>query len=229
MYTPKWPPAVVDGMGTLQLVGAAVFALATLSFGIRAARDDLPRSGGTAAVVALLGAGAYIGMDAGMAELQYGLWLAALLAIGFQLWWLSTANVAWLAASAGPLGLAAVVAAVAGLAGAPPAVGAPAAGTATPEVLPTAVAAALLVVGLAVVFTRLSSAAGRLSGDVAAHFSVLRNVAALVVVAFASLWLAIALEFVGGDPLPLAYLVIELVAVVAFNGLLLRDPALLRG
>lgn len=233
MYTPKWPPAVVPIMSTLQLVGAAAFALAALGFGVRAVRDGLVRYGGTATVVAVVAAGSYVGLDAGVGELRYLVWLAALLGLALQLWWLSTAELPWLAGSAVPFALGVGAAYVAGVAGAPPTdgppAGTPAADAATPELVPTAVAAALLVVGLAVVFTRLSGAAGRLSGDVAAHFSVLRNVAALAVLAYAAVWLLVAVEVVGGDALSPAYLVVDLVAVAGFNGLLLRDPSLLRG
>lgn len=214
----------------LQLVGAAVFALAALGFGVRAVRDRLPRFGGVAAVAGLVTAGSYVGMDAGVGDLQYVVWLAALVAMALQLWWLAATDLPWLVGSAGPWAVGVGVAVVAGLAGAPP-VGGPPAGTpapaATPALLPTAAAAALLVVGLAVVFTRLSDAAGRRRGGVAAHFSVLRNVATLAVLAYAAVWVLVALEVVGGDTLSGAYLVVDGVAVVAFNGLLLRDPALL--
>lgn len=233
MYTPKWAPSVAPDMSTLQLVGAAVFALAAVGFGIRAVRDDLPRFGGTAAVAALVAAGSYVGMDAGAEDLQYVVWLAALLAIALQLWWLSGADLRWLAGTAVPLALGIGGAFVAGVAGAPPRAGSPT-GTpggeaATPDLLPTAVAAGLLLVGLAVVFTRLSTAAGRRPGDVAAHFSVLRNVAGLAVLAYGGVWLLVAVGVLAGGALSIAYLVVDGVAVVAFNGLLLRDPALLRG
>ena len=102
------------------------------------------------------------------------------------------------------------------------------AGAVGSDLATVAAAAVLLLVPLAVLFSRVSSAAGTLSYDVAAHFSVLRNVAVLVFVGYAVAWLLGALVL-GGTVLALVYLVIDLLAGVGFGLLLVRDPSLLRG
>jgi len=210
-------------MSTLQLAGAVVFVLAAVGFLVRAVRDDCRRFGGAAAAVALLAAVAYGGLDAGVADVRHLAWLAALAGIAVQTWWLADADATWLAAMLAAAVLAVVAAFVAGVAGAPPA------DAVSQDLLPAVVAAVLVLAALGVLFTRFSAAAGRRRGDVAAHFSVLRNVAALALLGYAMAWTLAGAGALGADMLEVFYLVVDLLAVVAFNGLLLRDPSLLRG
>lgn len=83
---------------------------------------------------------------------------------------------------------------------------------------------------LAVLFTRLSASAGRMPGETAALFSVLRNLGVLVWLGYPLVWLL----GLGFDTLPTTamaamYLVVDLLAVTAFGALLLRSPDLLTG
>jgi bacteriorhodopsin len=222
-------------MSTIQLVGAAVFVLAGIAFLAQGARTDVLRAAGASAVAALVAGGAYAGMHVGVGdELHYLAWFAITAAILFQLWWLADADAVWLAVMLVADLLAVGAAYVADVAVTPAAetsAGAASeavAGAVGSDLATVAAAAVLLLVPLAVLFSRVSSAAGTLSYDVAAHFSVLRNVAVLVFVGYAVAWLLGALVL-GGRLLELVYLVVDLLAGVGFGLLLVRDPSLLRG
>jgi len=224
-------------MSTIQLVGAAVFVLAGIAFLAQGARTDVFRAAGASAVAALVAGGAYAGMHVGVGdELHYLAWFAITAAILFQLWWLADADAdaVWLAVMLVADLLAVGAAYVADVAVTPAAetsAGAASeavAGAVGSDLATVAAAAVLLLVPLAVLFSRVSSAAGTLSYDVAAHFSVLRNVAVLVFVGYAVAWLLGALVL-GGRLLELVYLVVDLLAGVGFGLLLVRDPSLLRG
>jgi bacteriorhodopsin len=222
-------------MSTIQLVGAAVFVLAGIAFLAQGARTDVLRAAGASAVAALVAGGAYAGMHVGVGdELHYLAWFAITAAILFQLWWLADADAVWLAVMlvADLLAVgAAYVANVAVTAAAEASAGAASeavAGAVGSDLATVAAAAVLLLVPLAVLFSRVSSSAGTLSYDVAAHFSVLRNVGVLVFVGYAVAWLLGALVL-GGRLLELVYLVVDLLAGVGFGLLLVRDPSLLRG
>lgn len=214
-------------MSTLQLVGAAVFVLAGIAFLAQGARTDVLRAAGAPAVGALVAGGAYAGMHVGVGdELHYLAWFAITAAVLFQLWWLADADASWLAVMLGADVLAVGAAYVAEIASTP-ATEAPA-GAAGPDAATAGAAAVLLLVPLAVLFTRVSSAAGDLSYDVAAHFSVLRNVAVLAFVGYAAAWLLGALVL-AGTVLAAVYLVVDLLAGAGFGLLLLRSPDRLRG
>lgn len=222
-------------MSTIQLVGAAVFVLAGIAFLAQGARTDVLRAAGASAVAALVAGGAYAGMHVGVGdELHYLAWFAITAAILFQLWWLADADAVWLAVMLVADLLAVGAAYVANVAVTPAAeasAGAASeavAGTVGSDLATVAAAAVLLLVPLAVLFSRVSSSAGTLSYDVAAHFSVLRNVGVLVFVGYAVAWLLGALVL-GGRLLELVYLVVDLLAGVGFGLLLVRDPSLLRG
>jgi bacteriorhodopsin len=222
-------------MSTIQLVGAAVFVLAGIAFLAQGVRTDVLRAAGASAVAALVAGGAYAGMHVGVGdELHYLAWFAITAAILFQLWWLADADAVWLAVMLVADLLAVGAAYVANVAVTPAAeasAGAASeavAGAVGSDLATVAAAAVLLLVPLAVLFSRVSSAAGTLSYDVAAHFSVLRNVGVLVFVGYAVAWLLGALVL-GGRLLELVYLVVDLLAGVGFGLLLVRDPSLLRG
>lgn len=222
-------------MSTIQLVGAAVFVLAGVAFLAQGARRDVLEEAGASAVAALVAGGAYAGMHVGVGEeLHYVAWFAITAAILFQLWWLADADAVWLAVMLVADLLAVGAAFLAEVASTPAvrvSVGSAsdaAAGAAGSGLATAAAAAVLLLVPLAVLFSRVSSSAGTLSYDVAAHFSVLRNVAVLVFVGYAVAWLLGALVLVG-TVLALVYLVIDLLAGVGFGLLMVRDPSLLRG
>jgi bacteriorhodopsin len=222
-------------MSTIQLVGAAVFVLAGIAFLAQGARTDVLRAAGASAVAALVAGGAYAGMHVGVGdELHYLAWFAITAAILFQLWWLADADAVWLAVMLVADLLAVGAAYVANVAVTPAAeasAGAASeavAGAVGSDLATVAAAAVLLLVPLAVLFSRVSSAAGTLSYNVAAHFSVLRNVAVLIFVGYAVAWLLGALVL-GGRLLELVYLVVDLLAGVGFGLLLVRDPSLLRG
>lgn len=222
-------------MSTIQLVGAAVFVLAGIAFLAQGARTDVLRAAGASAVAALVAGGAYAGMHVGVGdELHYLAWFAITAAVLYQLWWLADADAVWLAVMLVADLLAVGAAYVANVAATPAAeasTGAASeavAGALGSDLATVAAAAVLMLVPLAVLFSRVSSSAGTLSYDVAAHFSVLRNVAVLVFVGYAAAWLLGALVL-AGTVLALVYLVVDLLAGVGFGLLLVRDPSLLRG
>jgi bacteriorhodopsin len=213
-------------MSTLQLAGAAVFALAGLVLLVQGVRNDVTRYGVVSGGAALVAAAAYAGLYADVAgELHYVAWLALTAAVALQLWWLAEADAAWGGAMLVADALAVGAAYVAGVAAAPASRAPP--DVAQPDLVPAGVAAMLLLAALAVLFTRVSAAAGDRHYEVAAHFSVLRNLAVVVLVGYAGAWL-LAATVLGGDVLEGVYLAVDLVAAVAFGGLLQRTPALLR-